>query len=106
MAKRRYTTRYARFARRSRRIGRGLGASLKGGAIGNGFKGVGAGWAGEQVAGAVAPQYADIGGFVGSYFGGGIPGVIGHGIRKVLEGTLNLGSFNLGGGSSSRGESV
>lgn len=76
---------------RVRRIGRGLGSSLKGGWIGNGFKGVGGGWAGEQIANAVMPQYATVGGFLGAYATGGIPGVLGHIAKKSLEGGLNLG---------------
>ena len=74
------------FRGRARRIGRGLGMSLKAGWIGNGLKGVGGGVAAEAILDRTVPQYSEIGGYVGSYFTGGIAGVLGHVIRKVATG--------------------
>ncbi len=97
---RRRSSRFSTFRRggRARRIGSGIQNSLRTGKIGEGFKGIGGGYAGEQIGARVG--YPTVGGFLGAYVTGGIPGAIGHAIRKAYEGQLSVPGFSVGGGGS------
>ena len=91
---------YGRRFGRVRRVGRGLGSSLRSGAIGNGLKGIGGGLSAEIITDSVAPNYSNVSGFVGSYFAGGFPGLIAHTVRKFATGGLvNPFGSGCGGGA-------
>lgn len=85
----RYRTRTV--TKRARRIGRGIGLSLKGGALGRGLSGIGGGYVAEAVTEKVAPQFSTIAGYGGAYLSGGMMGVVGHAVRKMAEGQFGFG---------------
>ena len=86
---------------RVRRVGRGIGSSLRTGMLGEAIKGLGAAALASIVLSRIAPQYMGIGRPLAGYAGGGAIGAI-----AVVASDYAIGSFSAGNGSTSIGEAI